>query len=377
MKTYKAIFNEHESDGVFGISLVNTPAMEGLFVALNKQEQKIQLKEIDKEQRILIGLVLEPEKLIYRFNEKTKEEFNIVFDAETIKNLSYNFFKKGNQKNSTIEHENKIDGVTFVESWIVEDTKKDKSNVYGLSYPKGSWVATMKVDSDEVWNNYVKTGKVQGFSVDAMLDLQEVNLKSNINMSKVESTFLESLTTLLGLNKTDEVNQDTKEVKVEFGSVPLTDEDVTVMYEGDNLEVGAELFIETEEGRIAVPEGEHKTEMGILVVDGNSMLTEIKPLEAEAPSEEAPVQEELNTEAPSQESDLEKAIKSILVKYSEQVNEKLTSFETKLSEVVKENEDLKKEVLEFSKQPSAKPVGTIKQAEATTKKGRILQGLNK
>ena len=38
----------------------------------------------------------------------------------------------------------------------------------------------MKVDSDEIWNDYVKTGKVQGFSIDAMLSLEEVNLKTNI-----------------------------------------------------------------------------------------------------------------------------------------------------------------------------------------------------
>ena len=41
----------------------------------------------------------------------------------------------------------------------------------------------MKVDSDEIWNNFVKTGKVQGFSIDAMLELKEVNFKSELNMS--------------------------------------------------------------------------------------------------------------------------------------------------------------------------------------------------
>jgi chaperonin cofactor prefoldin len=186
MRTYKAAFDSKKNKGVFGISLVLDPAMEGLFVALSKDQMvkadtPIELKEIDKEQRILMGLVLEPNKPIYR--NQDGDEFNIVFDEDVITELSHNFFKAGHQKNSKLEHENPIEGVTFVESWIIEDSKIDKSANFGFSYPKGSWMATMKVDSDEIWNDYIKTGKVQGFSVDAMIDLKEINFKKDETMS--------------------------------------------------------------------------------------------------------------------------------------------------------------------------------------------------
>src|SRR5690606_32568626 len=128
-------------------------------------------------------------------------EFNLVFDADTIKELSHHFFKSNYQKNSTIEHESPIEGVTFVESWIVEDTKIDKSANFGLSYPKGSWIATMKVDSDDVWNNYVKNGKVKGFSVDAMIDLKQINLKNEINMSDKLDSFMKDVKAFLGMEK--------------------------------------------------------------------------------------------------------------------------------------------------------------------------------
>ena len=377
MKTYNAVFNPEQVDGVFGISLVKNPAMEGNFVALSEQEKKqtIQFKEVDKEQRILIGLVLEPNKPIYRFNEKTKEEFNIVFNEDTIKNLSYSFFKNGFQTNSTIEHDSKISGVTFVESWIVQDSKKDKSAIYGFSYPVGSWVATMKVDDDTIWNDYVKTGEVLGFSIDAMLDLQEINLKSEVNMSKVESTFLDSLTTLLGLNK--EVEQP---IEVKLGEVKTSDGELSIMYDGEELTVGSDMFVIQDELRVPIPEGEYITEMGILVVDAESKLIEVKEVEAEEEIlEDAPA--EMNTETPAQESKqeaLENAIKSILVKYSENINERFTSFETKLSEVIKENESLKSEVLEFSKAPSAKPIKSAPtQNVGKTAKSRILNSLNK
>ncbi len=102
MKTYEAKYDPLKNKGVYGISLVENPAMEGLFIALSKDEP-IQLKTVNEEQRILMGLVLEPNKPIYR--NQNGEEFNIVFNEQTLKDLSYGFFKNNNHSNSTIEHD--------------------------------------------------------------------------------------------------------------------------------------------------------------------------------------------------------------------------------------------------------------------------------
>jgi len=177
MKTYLAKYDPIKNKGVYAISFVHDPAMEGLFIALSKDEV-IQFKTVDEEQRIVAGLVLEPLKDIYR--NQNGEEFTIRFDADTIKNLCYDFTKNQSNSNSTIEHDinQKIKGVTFVENWIVRDEKMDTSLALGFNAKKDSWVSVCKIDNDEVWNDYVKTGKVQGFSIDAMLSLEEVNLKS-------------------------------------------------------------------------------------------------------------------------------------------------------------------------------------------------------
>jgi hypothetical protein len=198
-----------------------------------------------------------------------------------------------------------------------------------------------------------------------MLDLKEINFKSESNMSKVESTFLDSLTTLLGLNKQDEIKEvkEVKEVekqKVEFGEIKTSDGEVTIMYEGETPTVGVDLYVMQGEERIPIPQGEYPTEAGIMVVDENSKLAEIKPLQEEV----AEVETEMS------DSEIEQAIKSILVKYSEQVNSKLEGFETKLSEVTKENESLKNELLEFSKMPSSKPI-TATPVAPKTKRDRI------
>lgn len=152
-----------ENSGIDAISIVENPAIEEDFVALSKPE-KIQLAEVDKEKRILMGAILIPNKPIYR--KDGEEEYYIYFTKETVRKASELYLKKGNQNNSTYEHFQEIYGLSLVESWIVEDKEKDKTNLYGMDLPLGSWVGSMKVYNDEVWEEYVKTGAVKGFSIE-------------------------------------------------------------------------------------------------------------------------------------------------------------------------------------------------------------------
>jgi hypothetical protein len=111
-----------------------------------------------------MGAALIPNKPIYRRNGEN--EFYIFFSKDTVLKASQLYLKKGNQGEATLEHQEKITGLTVVESWIVEDEVHDKSRKYGLSMPIGTWMVSMKVDNDEIWNDYVKTGKVKGFSIE-------------------------------------------------------------------------------------------------------------------------------------------------------------------------------------------------------------------
>ena len=85
---------------------------------------------------------------------------------------------RSNQNNATLEHEKKmLDGMSVVESWIIEDEKTDKSRLYGFDLPVGTWMISMKVNNDEVWND-VKEGKVRGFSIEGYFaDKYEMSLK--------------------------------------------------------------------------------------------------------------------------------------------------------------------------------------------------------
>ena len=161
MDIVELFIDEEDAIGIEAISVVESPAIEEDFIALKNQEFK--LAEVDKEKRILMGAALIPNKPIYRRNEDN--EYYIYFSRDTVRKASELFFINGNQNNSTLEHQVPLTGLSVVESWIVE-SEKDKTRHYDMEVPIGTWMVSMKVLNDEIWNDYVKTGKVKGFSIE-------------------------------------------------------------------------------------------------------------------------------------------------------------------------------------------------------------------
>jgi len=162
MKVLELIIDEKDfKSGISAVSVVESPAIEENFIALAKHE--VELKEVDAEKRILMGAALIPNKKIYRRNKE--EEFYIYFSENTVRQAMELFFINGNQSSATFEHKNAIKGMTVVESWLIEDDKMDKSKLYGFNLPKGTWMISMKVDNDDVWQQ-VKDEKIKGFSIE-------------------------------------------------------------------------------------------------------------------------------------------------------------------------------------------------------------------
>jgi len=163
MKIVELILDEEqEESGIEAISIVESPAIESDFVALKNEE--IKLAEISKEKRILLGALLIPNKPIYR--NGSEGDYYIFFSKDTISKASQMYLRNGYQNNSTLEHSKDLKGLTLVESWIVEDEVQDKSRKYGLNVPVGTWMSAVKVNNEEVWNEYVRTNKVKGFSIE-------------------------------------------------------------------------------------------------------------------------------------------------------------------------------------------------------------------
>lgn len=162
MRIVELILDEEQEIGIEAISVVENPAIEEDFIALKSQEFK--LAEVDKEKRILMGALLIPNKPIYRRNGE--DEYYIYFSKDTVLKASQMYLMQGKQNNSTLEHQYQINGLSLVESWIVEDKVHDKSVKYGMDLPLGTWVGSVKVNNDKIWSEFVKTGKVKGFSIE-------------------------------------------------------------------------------------------------------------------------------------------------------------------------------------------------------------------
>jgi hypothetical protein len=184
---------EDETDEVTAISLVESPAIESDWVYFDREI--VSFASVNNEQRMLIGAILIPEKRILRVDGEGNP-FHVFFSKDTVKKLAQNYLMKKYVSNATLEHNKSINGkVHLVESWI-KDGKLDKSNGYGLNLPEGSWVGMFKVADEKIWNDYVKTGKVKGFSIEALLEHKLVKA-SIIDLEKDLKDLTEDEATIL------------------------------------------------------------------------------------------------------------------------------------------------------------------------------------
>ena len=185
MRIVELVLDEdQENTGIEAISIVDNPAIEADFIALKAEE--VRLAEVSKEKRILMGALLIPNKPIYRMSEDG--EYYIYFSKETVEKASQMYLRNGNQNNATLEHQHQLQGLTLVESWIIEDEVHDKSKKYGLNLPVGTWMGSMKVESDDAWADLKKKGgfSIEGYFADKMQKLKTIKPEMNKEQKEAE-----------------------------------------------------------------------------------------------------------------------------------------------------------------------------------------------
>ena len=151
--------------GVDAISVVKFPAIEENFVFFNNDF--LSLAKVDEEQKQLVGAILIPDKKIPRLDKETNEEYDVYFTKETIRQAQKLFMSSLNNNNHTLEHKDPVQGLTVVESWIKENKKYDKSNMYGFNnMTVGTWFVQVSAENNpEIWEK-IKNKEVRGFSIE-------------------------------------------------------------------------------------------------------------------------------------------------------------------------------------------------------------------
>jgi len=136
------------------------------------QFEEFKFAEEQSKQQLLAGPVLIPDKMIYRREPISNSEYYVYFSKDTVKKIAFKYLRDKNISNVNIEHnpKNSLDDVALVESWIVTDPKNDKSNQYGYELPEGTWFGIVQVKDKEVFEKYVESGAVKGFSLEGYFE---------------------------------------------------------------------------------------------------------------------------------------------------------------------------------------------------------------
>jgi len=169
MELLELVINEEDESGVDYIALVDQPAVEKLWLAFRKNDEKnYQFKIQDSEKRIVSGFFMVADLPIMRAKDNG-EQFYVVFKKDTINKIVNKFFKMGYSNNINIMHNknDKADGVYVIESLIIDSDRGINTPKGFDDAPNGSWWGSMRVENDEVWEK-IKAGIFNGFSVEGL-----------------------------------------------------------------------------------------------------------------------------------------------------------------------------------------------------------------
>ena len=159
------ISDDNQELAIDAISLVTSPAIESEFIFFGKEKNNLTFAKVDEEKRMLISPALIPEKTILRHDPNTSSDYFVFFSKDTVRKASELYLKHNNHHKATYQHQDRVSGILTVESWIIEDSKLDKSTLYGFSLPVGTWMVKLKIDNDEIWSK-IKDGELKGLSIE-------------------------------------------------------------------------------------------------------------------------------------------------------------------------------------------------------------------
>ena len=164
---------------------------------ISQQNMSKQEFSIDDEKRLIYSPLMIPNILIPRLDEDTNEKYFVKFTPSVIEKIQQLYMIEKRLDQTNYEHtDQKIESVVMVESWLVSGPS-DKAYQLGFSrddIPDGTWMGGFKVldtpQGDNIWNNYIKTGKVKGFSV-------EGNFLMNFSLQKSDEYLLDEIINII------------------------------------------------------------------------------------------------------------------------------------------------------------------------------------
>ena len=234
-------------------SFVSEPATEKEWLYFSDSKKRLDF--YDTEKQMVTSVVMLANTPIYRNDDGY--EYMLVFTAEAIEKMAYDYFSKNGFNKISINHDGSVieGSAILLESYFVDDNKKAPGK-FGV-LPKGSWIVSYKVVDKKIWN-MIKNKKLRGFSIEVLADLKKLKLKYTNNK-----------------NKKNMEKEKNKKQKFEDA---VTDQGVQVTF--DALEVGQLIYAVAEDGtKVTLEQGtyliNYEGSVYEVVVDENGTMTAI------------------------------------------------------------------------------------------------------
>jgi hypothetical protein len=161
---YELILDETDDTGLFAVGFVANPAIEIQWQKFSKAKE-MAFAVINPEKRVVAGPLMLADTPIRRMDENG--EYHIIIRPETNEKMLMRFFKQGLQDRISVDHVFPLPGGAYLfQAFII-------NREIGINPPKGfeevkdgSIFGFYKVENENLWEEYIKTGQLTGFSIE-------------------------------------------------------------------------------------------------------------------------------------------------------------------------------------------------------------------
>lgn len=322
-----------EDDGIIAISLVDYPAVEKDFVCFKKNEKPQKFSIDSEEERVITGVVMVADTLIYRVGP-SGYEYYMSFSRETIKQMAAKMLADGTFKRNDLQHDGQmIEGLELLELYIKDEKKGINPNF--VDVPDGSLMASYHVTNDALWEEVKNGNFLNGFSLEGYFDFEDTENYKQIKNTKMK--IIEKLMKSL----------------VKFSEI-ATDKGTLLIQDGDEIAVGTDVYVTDENGEwIEAPAGDYALEDGRSISVADGKIAEIKDPEAveepevAGPEETVEAEEEVVVEEPVVEPEPEER---------DDKQEQIDALKGEIADLKADIESLRNAIAEIVQQPVVEPI---------------------
>lgn len=190
-KVFYIHINDDDNTGMNAISLVENPAVQYDFLCFSEENSESKLiKFQDDEKHIITGVVCLADTPIYRY-DKGIGDYYVVFTPETIEKMMLKYSNQKLNNNVDLQHNGKlIAGITMFESYV-KCSNRGVNPAEFSDIPDGSWIASFKVEDNNLWNEIKTSGKLNGFSLSGIFDMSSYKFSEENTIDNLIDEFLE------------------------------------------------------------------------------------------------------------------------------------------------------------------------------------------